>query len=48
LSSAKVEVREHPGRPGSFACVVHLKPHFQVEHVVSAVKLVTEFAPAQA
>ena len=47
LSEAKIEVREHPGKPGVYACIVHLKPHFQVEHIVSAVKLVTEFAPIQ-
>jgi type VI secretion system protein ImpD len=48
LAEGRVEVRERAGRPGCYDCVVHLKPHFQVENLVSAVRLVTEFAPIQA
>jgi type VI secretion system protein ImpD len=42
LRKASVEVREQPGKPGSYRCVMHLRPHFQLEQVVSTVKLVTE------
>jgi type VI secretion system ImpC/EvpB family protein len=45
LREAKVEVREFPGRPGSFQCVLHLRPQFQLDHIVSNVRLVTELAP---
>ncbi|HFE37175.1 MAG TPA: type VI secretion system contractile sheath large subunit, partial [Gammaproteobacteria bacterium] len=46
LSEAKVDVKEIPGRPGVYACVAHLKPHMQLDHMVSAVKLVTELSEA--
>jgi type VI secretion system protein ImpD len=47
LSEANVSIKEHPGRPGRYLCVMHLKPHFQLDQVVSAVRLVTELAPIQ-
>lgn len=47
LNEAKVQIREHPAKPGKYVCVMHLKPHFQLDQVVSAVKLVTELAPMQ-
>jgi type VI secretion system protein ImpD len=42
LREASVQVREVPGKPGSFACVIYLKPHFQLDQVFSSFKLVTE------
>ncbi len=48
LHEARVQVRELPGRPGAFACTVHLRPHFQLDQVVSTFRLVTELAPARA
>ena len=48
LREAQVQVREHPGKPGSYLCVVHLRPHFQLDQVTSAMRLVTEFAPVHA
>lgn len=45
LREGRVEVREKPGKPGSYYCVMHLRPHFQLDQVVTAVKLVTELAP---
>jgi type VI secretion system protein ImpD len=48
LGEASVQVRERPGRPGSFTCVVHLRPHYQLDDVVSTFRLTTELAPAQA
>jgi type VI secretion system protein ImpD len=42
LSAANVSVREVPGKPGVYGCVVHLKPHFQLDQMTSSVKLVTE------
>jgi type VI secretion system protein ImpD len=46
LREGKVKVQELPGKPGVFACTVHLQPHFQFDDVVSAFKLVTELAPS--
>ncbi|ABD80793.1 type VI secretion system contractile sheath large subunit [Saccharophagus degradans] len=44
LSESRVEIHEQPGRIGYFTCVVHLKPHFQLDQLVSSIKLVTELA----
>jgi type VI secretion system ImpC/EvpB family protein len=45
LRDAQVQVREHPGKPGSYHCVFHLRPHFQLDQMVTAVRLTTELAP---
>jgi type VI secretion system protein ImpD len=45
LREGRVEVRERPGRPGRYYCVMHLRPHFQLDQVVTAVRLVTEITP---
>lgn len=47
LVEAKVDVREIAGKPGSYHCTAHLRPHAQLDQVVSAVKLVTELAPGR-
>lgn len=44
LREAKVQVTEPPGRPGTFQCVIHLRPHSQADQIVSEFKLVTELA----
>lgn len=44
LREAFVEVRESPGNPGNFNCTIHLRPHFQLDQVISNFKLVTEVA----
>jgi type VI secretion system ImpC/EvpB family protein len=49
LREARVEVRPRPDNPGVYTCVIHLRPHFQLDQIVTAVKLVTEIAaPSQA
>jgi type VI secretion system protein ImpD len=45
LREGRVEVREQPGKPGSYYCVMHLRPHFQLDQVVTAVRLVTDLSP---
>ncbi|MBI1425487.1 MAG: type VI secretion system contractile sheath large subunit [Gammaproteobacteria bacterium] len=45
LRAAEVQVKEHPMRPGYFACVIRLKPHYQLDHMVSELEMVTELAP---
>jgi type VI secretion system ImpC/EvpB family protein len=47
LREARVRVRERDGHPGSYVCEVHLRPHFQLDQMVAAVKLVTELTPAR-
>lgn len=44
LREAAVQVYEAPGKPGTYLTVIHLKPHFQLDQVVTAFRLVTELA----
>jgi type VI secretion system ImpC/EvpB family protein len=44
LADARVEVRERPGRPGSYACTIHLQPHHQLDDVGAAFRLVTDLS----
>ncbi len=45
LREANVQVREQPGRPGSFQCVMHLSPHYELDELNATVRVVTELAP---
>ena len=42
LRNARVEVVELPGKPGVFGCTIHLQPHYQLDEVGAAFRLVTE------
>jgi type VI secretion system ImpC/EvpB family protein len=44
LVGARVTVRERPGRPGVFGCVILLQPHFQLDDVTASFRLVTDIA----
>ena len=44
LVAGDVEVREKPGKPGVFGCIVRLQPHHQLDDVASTFSLVTELA----
>jgi type VI secretion system protein ImpD len=44
LREAKIVVRQNPGKPGHYFCVVHLQPRVQLEQVKSTIILVTELA----
>jgi type VI secretion system protein ImpD len=44
LSMSKVEVKEKVGSPGYYSCVMHLQPHFQLDQLVSSIRLITELA----
>jgi type VI secretion system protein ImpD/type VI secretion system protein ImpC len=48
LSDARVEVRERPGRPGSFGCTIMLQPHYQLDEVGASFRLVTDLAASRA
>ena len=44
LRETSVSIKEIAGRPGSLSCVVHLRPHFQLDQVTSSFRLYTELA----
>jgi len=44
LKDGYVRVKEHPDKPGSFLCVIHIQPHYQLDQMVSELELVTELA----
>jgi type VI secretion system ImpC/EvpB family protein len=48
LQDARVEVQERRGKPGVYNCIVHLKPHHQLDEIGASFRLVTEFAPRHA
>ncbi|WP_419897440.1 type VI secretion system contractile sheath large subunit [Roseomonas sp. USHLN139] len=49
LRNARVSVQEQPGRPGVYGCVLHLQPHYQLDEVGAAFRLVTDLqAPGAA
>lgn len=39
LRSANVDVREIAGKPGVYACMMHLQPHFQLDDVTASFQL---------
>ncbi|WP_366657430.1 type VI secretion system contractile sheath large subunit [Fodinicurvata sp. EGI_FJ10296] len=42
LRDGVVQVRDVPGKPGAYRCVINVQPHFQLDQVVSSFRLVTE------
>lgn len=42
LRQASVKVTERQDKPGQYFCVIHLVPHYQLDHMVSELELVTE------
>lgn len=44
LRDARLSVREIPGKPGQYTCVIYLKPHYIAENLVSELKLTTELS----
>ncbi|MDH5407554.1 MAG: type VI secretion system contractile sheath large subunit [Gammaproteobacteria bacterium] len=46
LREANVKVREHPSKPGQYLCVIHMRPHYQLDQMVSELELITELAQA--
>jgi type VI secretion system ImpC/EvpB family protein len=47
LREARVQIREVPGKPGSYNCEIHLRPHFQLDQMVSTVRLRTNVSSGQ-
>lgn len=47
LKTSRVEVKEHPEKPGQFLCAIRLVPHYQVDQMVSELELVTELVQSK-
>nr|WP_198373113.1 type VI secretion system contractile sheath large subunit [Roseomonas rosulenta] len=47
LRDARVEVAEKPGQPGVYGCTIMLQPHYQLDEVGAAFRLVTDLQAAR-
>lgn len=47
LRDARVEVAEKPGQPGVYGCTILLQPHYQLDEVGAAFRLVTDLQAAR-
>lgn len=47
LREAKIQVREKRGAPGRYYSIIQLQPHFQLDQMITTVKLVAELSPKQ-
>ena len=47
LREARIQVREKRGEPGRFYSTIQLQPHFQLDQMITTVKLVAELSPKQ-
>lgn len=47
LREARVEVREKSGQPGVYGCTILLQPHYQLDEVGAAFRLVTDLQAAR-
>jgi type VI secretion system protein ImpD/type VI secretion system protein ImpC len=47
LRDARVDVVEKPGQPGVFGCIIQLQPHYQLDEVGAAFRLVTDLQAAR-
>ena len=47
LREARVQVRERPDSPGSYDCIIHLRPHYQLDQMETTLKFTTELTPAR-
>jgi len=47
LQEASVKVRPTPGKPGTYQCVLHLSPHYELDELTASVRLATELGSEQ-
>jgi len=45
LNEARIQIKEKSGQAGHYYSVIHLKPHFQLDQMVSTIRLITELSP---
>lgn len=48
LVTSGVSVRERDDRPGTFGCVIHLQPHYQIDDIEASFRLTTDLSTAGA
>ena len=48
LREARIVVRDVAGKPGVYAAIAHLRPHFQLEELTASLRLVAELPAAPA
>jgi len=48
LAEARIDVVEVPGKPGAYRAVAFLRPHFQLDELGVAMRLVAELPPPAA
>jgi type VI secretion system ImpC/EvpB family protein len=44
LREASVNIREQPGKPGTYQCIMHLAPHYELDELRASVRVSTELA----
>jgi len=42
LREARIQVRAHPAKPGSFRCIAHLWPHYELDELTTTLRVATE------
>lgn len=47
LIEGQVQVRERADQPGSFQCIMHLRPHYQLDEISTTFHLVTDLESAR-
>jgi type VI secretion system protein ImpD len=47
LRESSVRIAERPGKPGTYYCTIHLRPHFQLDQMLSTLRLTTELGSGQ-
>ena len=45
LRQAEIKVQSVPGKPGTFSCVMHLAPHYELDELAASVRLFAEIRP---
>ncbi|MGF1688521.1 type VI secretion system contractile sheath large subunit [Photobacterium japonica] len=44
LNEARIRVKEKAGQSGHYYSIIHLRPHFQLDQMVSSIRLITELS----
>lgn len=44
LNEGRIQVKEKAGQPGHYYSIIHLRPHFQLDQMVSSIRLITELS----
>lgn len=47
ILESRVQVKEHPEKPGEYFCSIRIVPHYQIDQMVSELELVTELVQSK-